>query len=227
METCFNEMLNYGEAIKRNFDKGYKSDWPEEGVNFNAEVIKLTENVKTESQIDFRNEEHTIHLNSKTISNSTDLYDINVKSWSLISVKDGATVTIEGPGAIIAKENDCYAVDVRGGDLIINGGEFIGNITAVYVHDGTATINGGVYKIQQLDSKAPQGGYGYLLNCLDANYKNGTAKIIVKGGEFHNFDPAYNPEGTGTSYVAEGYESVQIAENIWKVQPVKKKSDKK
>lgn len=30
METCFNEMLEYGEAIKSSFVKGYVSDWPEE-----------------------------------------------------------------------------------------------------------------------------------------------------------------------------------------------------
>ena len=30
MENCFNEMLEYGEAIKSSFVKGYVSDWPEE-----------------------------------------------------------------------------------------------------------------------------------------------------------------------------------------------------
>lgn len=29
MENCFNEMLEYGEAIKSSFVKGYVSDWPE------------------------------------------------------------------------------------------------------------------------------------------------------------------------------------------------------
>lgn len=29
MENCFNEMLEYGEAIKSSFVKGHVSDWPE------------------------------------------------------------------------------------------------------------------------------------------------------------------------------------------------------
>lgn len=29
MENCFNEMLEYGEAIKSSFIKGHVSDWPE------------------------------------------------------------------------------------------------------------------------------------------------------------------------------------------------------
>ena len=44
------------------------------------------------------------------------------------------------------------------------------------------------------------------MNCVDAAYKNGTAKIIVKGGTFVNFDPSNNSaEGAGTNFVADGY----------------------
>ena len=45
-----------------------------------------------------------------------------------------------------------------------------------------------------------------MLNCYDANYKNGTAKIVVSGGKFYDFDPGNNiAEGDGTSFLAEGY----------------------
>jgi hypothetical protein len=44
------------------------------------------------------------------------------------------------------------------------------------------------------------------LNCYDANYRAGTAKIIVTGGKFYDFNPADNgAEGEHTSFVPEGY----------------------
>ena len=49
----------------------------------------------------------------------------------------------------------------------------------------------------------------FLLNCIDDNYKNDTAKIIVKGGTFVNFNPANcKAEGEGTNFVADGYKVV-------------------
>lgn len=36
MENCFNEMLEYGEAIKSSFVKGHVSDWPEEAEEENV-----------------------------------------------------------------------------------------------------------------------------------------------------------------------------------------------
>ena len=67
-------------------------------------------------------------------------------------------------------------------------------------------VNGGFFEC------APDIGthdYRYLLNCIDENYKNGTADIIVKGGTFVNFDPSDNAaEGAGTNFVAKGYKVV-------------------
>ena len=45
----------------------------------------------------------------------------------------------------------------------------------------------------------------YVVNCIDAAYKDGTAVLQIKGGTFVNFDPSANPEGAKTSYVADGY----------------------
>ena len=54
--------------------------------------------------------------------------------------------------------------------------------------------------------------YRYTLNCIDGNYKNGTAKIIVKGGTYVNFDPSNNSaEGPGTNFVEDGYKVVSEA----------------
>jgi hypothetical protein len=48
-----------------------------------------------------------------------------------------------------------------------------------------------------------------MLNCIDANYTNGTAVISVSGGSFYGFDPGDNAaEGEGTNFLADGYQSV-------------------
>lgn len=150
----------------------------------------------------------TLDMNGKKLFNTADLWDNPNKeaaNWSLISVRKGGDLTITGNGTFAAKENDCYAVDVQGGaKLVIKDGTFVGNIHAVYVFEGTATIDGGTYSVQQKypdESKA----YEFVLNCYDANRANDTAKIIVNGGTFQNFDPMNNQaEGKGTSFVAAG-----------------------
>ena len=163
--------------------------------------------------------EVTLDLNGKTIKNSTDLWDSPTKeanNWSLFSVK-GGSLTIKGAGTLQAKENDCYAVDVMdGGKVVIEDGTYVGNVHAVYVFEGTAEINGGKYSIQQ-PSGLPS-PYGYVLNCYDANRKNGTAKIMVSGGEFEKFNPAdCAAEGAHTNFLADGYMSVEAEEGVWTV----------
>ena len=166
--------------------------------------------------------EVVIDLNGKTVSNTADLWDIpneGAKNWSLLSVK-GGTLTIKGAGTLQAKENDCYAVDVQdGGKVVIEDGTYVGNIHAVYVQKGTAEIKGGKYSIQQTYPDAAK-AYGFVLNCYDKNRKNGTAKILVSGGEFVKFDPAdCVAEGAGTNFVIAGYKSVADGTDTWKVIP--------
>ena len=149
----------------------------------------------------------TLDMGGKKLFNTADLWDNPNKeaaNWSLISVRKGGDLTITGNGTFAAKKNDCYAVDVQdGANLTIENGTFVGNIHAVYVFEGTATINGGTYSVQQkFSAEKPD---EFVLNCYDANRANGTAKIIVNGGTFVNFDPMNNQaEGVGTSFVAAG-----------------------
>ena len=160
--------------------------------------------------------EVTLDLNGKTISNTNDLWNESIASWSLLSVR-GGSLTIKGAGTLQAKENDCFAVDVQdGGTVVIEDGTYVGNVHAVYVLNGTAEIKGGKYSIQQ-PSELPS-PYGYVLNCYDANRKNGTAKILVSGGEFVKFDPAdCAAEGPHTNFLADGYMSVEAEEGVWTV----------
>lgn len=160
--------------------------------------------------------EVTLDLNGKTISNTTDIWNTAANDWSLLSVR-GGSLTIKGTGTLQAKENDCFAVDVMdGGKVVIEDGTYVGNVHAVYVFEGSVEIKGGKYSIQQ-PSELPS-PYGYVLNCYDANRKNGTAKIMVSGGEFEKFNPAdCAAEGAHTNFLADGYMSVEAEEGVWTV----------
>ena len=90
--------------------------------------------------------------------------------------------------------------------MTINGGSYYGGGTAVQVQKGTLIINGGHFAVEPFGEPY---GTNFLLNCIDSAYRNGTAKIIVKGGTFVNFDPSNNTaEGAGTNFVAGGYKVV-------------------
>ena len=160
--------------------------------------------------------EVVLDLNGKTISNTTDIWNTAANDWSLLSVR-GGSLTIKSAGTLQAKENDCFAVDVMdGGKVVIEDGTYVGNAHAVYVFEGSVEIKGGKYSIQQ-PSGLPS-PYGYVLNCYDANRKNGTAKIMVSGGEFEKFNPAdCAAEGAHTNFLADGYMSVEAEEGVWTV----------
>lgn len=149
----------------------------------------------------------TLDLSGKTVTNKGDIWSDS--GWSIFSARANSNLTLQGDGAVRAKGNDCYAADVQGGGkLTIKGGTYVGNISCVYVHDGELVIEGGTFSIQQLDGEGVH-GHRFLLNCLDKNCRNGTAKITVKGGTFKNFNPADNAaEGAGTNFVADGYKVV-------------------
>lgn len=170
----------------------------------------------------------SVNLNGKTVKNTTDLWENPSvsNSWSLFSVRGtDSKLTLSGDGEVIAKANDCYAVDVQdGGHLVIEDGHFNGNIHAVYVLEGVAEIKGGTFEVQQKYPDAEKADE-FVLNCYDANYINGTAKIIVSGGTFIGFNPGdCKAEGNGTNFVASGYASIANGtaadgRTIWKVVP--------
>ena len=124
-------------------------------------------------------------------------------------IVDADTTINGGPqgGIVFEDENGGYAINVRkGAKLVINGGTYGAGGTAVQVQEGTVTINGGHFEVDPFDEPY---GYGFMLNCIDSAYQNGTAKIVVKGGTFVNFDPSNcTAEGEGTNFVAPGYKVV-------------------
>lgn len=128
---------------------------------------------------------------------------------SAITVDKGATLTIEGEGTIQGSE---YGVYVKNGNVVVKGGSITAGTSAVQVNVGTADIEGGVF------SNTDATDTRYVINCIDANWKNGTAKVNITGGTFHNFNPADNvAEGAGTDFVNDGYQVVEPSADVYTV----------
>ena len=135
------------------------------------------------------------------------------------SIGKPSTLTVEGAGGINATKDYCFIVGrskTQTAHLVINGGTYTAPVSVVQCQYGTVTINGGFFAC---DPVTEEYGSIYLLNCKDDNYQNGTARIIVQGGTFVNFNPADNgAEGAGTNFVAEGYyvvEESQDSGDVW------------
>ena len=122
-------------------------------------------------------------------------------------------MTITGNGTIDAKENDCYTINVKKGDLTIENGTFYGNVSVVQVEEGTLSVKGGTFDLHQ----KWEGSSKYLFNCIDDAYANGSANVAISGGTFIGFDPNVSPEGEGTSYLAPGYAPVANADGTFGV----------
>ena len=172
-------------------------DAPSGGIVTLDEDIAITAPVVINKQI-------TLDLNEKKIYAEENIWNEAEGRWSLISVGENGDLTVTGNGILQAKKDDTYAIDVNGGSCTIQDGTFVGNIHAVYVSRGTLVVNGGTFSVQQKypdDAKA----YEFVLNCYDANYKDGSAKITVYGGSFKGFNPRdCKAEGLGTNFCAPG-----------------------
>ena len=148
----------------------------------------------------------TLDMAGHTFSNAQDIWNNDTVAWSFISVQKNGDLTITGNGTFQTKANDCYAVDVQdGATLTIENGTFVGNVHAIYVFEGSLFVHGGTYSIQQKYTNAAQADE-FVLNCYDANRRNGSATISVSGGSFINFNPANcQAEGIATNFCADGY----------------------
>ena len=139
--------------------------------------------------------EHTIYSPDNMGNNNTNFVTLNVAADTTLKATTGGIDTGKNGG---------YAINVyKGAKLTIDGGKYYGGGTAVQVQTGELTIKDGYF-----DAEAFSGSYGYnfIINCIDSAYKDGTAKVAIKGGYFAHFNPANNKaEGAGTNFVADGY----------------------
>ena len=130
-----------------------------------------------------------------------------------------SNLEIKGEGVIRAEGSYGLWNSGTTGKIIINDGVTIEAQThAVYAEKGVIEINGGTFKLTNWADaeKDVNGNLKFLINCYDANYKNGSANIIVKGGKFYDFNPAesYGELDGPVSFVAEGYGVVESTEMI-------------
>lgn len=148
-------------------------------------------------------------------------------NWAVFYINADTTINASSGGGILCANKlnpgegvyngGPYVAHVDGEGIVVtvNGGTYHGGGTVFNVEKGTLIVNGGFF---QVTPDVDTNDYRYTLNCIDANYENGTAKIIVKGGTFVNFDPSNNlAEGEGTDFVADGYKVVSEVhgEDTW------------
>lgn len=159
----------------------------------------------------------TLDLNGKTIS-----WDQTYASQTLsttpvmFSITGGANITITGNGTIDTElgSNASYGINMTAAtknQLTIENGTFTGAPTAIQVEMGTLTILGGTFKLAKTVAQNKPEQAKYVVNAIDANWKDDTANISIQGGSFC-FDPSDNPEGEGTTYLMNGYKPVQDTE---------------
>ena len=166
-----------------------------------GKTITLLADVEQNTQLTI-NKSITLDLNGKTIRNTVDIW--GDKANAILSITNGAKVTITGNGTIDAKENDCYTINVVKGDLTIENGTFYGNVSVVQVEEGTLSVKGGTFDLHQ----KWEGSSMYLFNCIDNAYADGSATVAISGGTFVGFDPNVSPEqkvdGKTSSFAAPG-----------------------
>ena len=188
-------------------------------LNF-AGNVTLNGNVNvTENKDDVANRitvtgKTTLNLNGKIIT-PNDMGN-NDTNFTALIVDADTTINAGVNGGIDTQENGGYGINVRNGaTLTINGGTYYGGGTAVQVQKGTLVINDGTFEVEPYSN--PTYGYKFLINCIDAAYKDGTAKIMVRGGSFVNYDPSdsasENPRG---NFVDEGYSCTEN-NGVWTV----------
>ena len=186
-------------------------DLPGEGKSFNELMnnngtVKLSDDVETGrfGPGMMAKNNVTLNLNGHTLEVDTtgDSASIFVRGTQTVTIKGNGTnskIVNNGNGKILWVASTSATANIQSGNFIGNGDA----PELIYCETGTINITGGTFRNSSEDKR-------YLLNCKDANFQAGTAKIIVSsasttsGPKFYDFDPSNNPEGEGTSYVAEG-----------------------
>ncbi len=180
------------------------SVWNESGA-----TIKLIKDIET-AELVATNGKLTIDFNGHTLAVTKDEKNSNYAA-SIIVHKSGELTLKDSVGNGGMTATNVYGVEVMDGTLTIESGNYNGYTSVVQVDKGTAYIKGGTFQTEDADKS-------YILNCIDEAFKAGTAKMEVTGGTFHGFDPSANPEGEGTTYVANGYVVTESLDGVYTVE---------
>ena len=154
--------------------------------------------------------------------------DSNLGSYYLRGSKSDITFMDSVGGGVFENNHADYLIFSNGVDVVVNiqSGEYRGYTHTLYSLLGTINVYGGTFKLLDAETaeRDANGNLKFLLNCYDANYEAGIAKINVYGGKFYEFNPAvtYGEPNGPVSYVAEGYHVVESVEDGKKVYEVVK-----
>lgn len=215
----------YNVEIDSAFKGDLQSDYVENALN-SGQVVTLTEDYSLPEGSGgvavFSGKTSVLNLNGKKFENRNG--DKNNKA----ALQVRGMLTINGDGDVICEggaDNNAVLVE-DGGHLIINGGTYYvekdakgkSNSTIYARKACTIEINGGVFSAEpNAEGKTP-----YVLNQADDLTVN---CFSVKGGIIVGFNPADVNENKGaiTSFVAEGYKSVETTykgQQAWEVKPI-------
>lgn len=161
-----------------------------------------------------------LNLNKHVVSNVVDIWE---NSNAVVNV-DNCTLSISDNGSVKAKAEDCYTFNVKnGGKLVIDGGDFVGNVSVIQVEEGVAEVYGGNFSLAQTWPGAGPCGCDFMINMIDANYKAGKAKAVVKGGTFVGFNLGdCEAEGAHTNFLADCYYTEKDENNNFIVKNLEK-----
>lgn len=123
-----------------------------------------------------------------------------VDGSSTLNLNGGTYKTNTDQPIVVLNTTGCTCNVSGSNTTLIAGTREGGGEEVIFVENGTLNIYNGKFRVDGIAE--PQ----FLLNCRDANYRAGTAKINVYGGKFYGFNPANNTaEGPDTSFIPEGY----------------------
>lgn len=169
-----------------------------------GQTVTLIADVNTPETTYVVSKNLTIDLNGKTVTGSgyDGVFQIDGADAKVL-IKNGNVVAVEQSGsagkyamAVWACAENCEVTlqNLKVTQKITHTDDK--QMDMIYTSKGTIIIDSGFFE---------SGTPAWTLNCKDAAFKDGSAKIIVNGGEFVGFDPRNNKaEGTGTSFVADG-----------------------
>lgn len=169
-----------------------------------GQTVTLIADVNTPETTYVVSKNLTIDLNGKTVTGYgyDGVFQIDGKDAKVL-IKNGNVVAVEQSGtagkyamAVWACAENCVVTleDLTVTQDITHTDDK--QMDMIYTSKGTIIINSGSFT---------SGTPAWTLNCKDAAFKDGSAKVIVNGGTFTGFDPCNNAaEGKGTSFVAEG-----------------------
>lgn len=145
-------------------------------------------------------------------------YDTNGATFGVRADGEGTKLTISN-GTIQAGKNLLCVSAGNGATVTINGGTFIGNtspnndgaLECIYAFNGSKIIiNDGYFKSMVARDKSkivnpncPDYGWYYVVN----KYNPSKDEIIINGGTFENYNPAWgdDADAEGKSFLGEGH----------------------